>query len=181
MIKTKKCTWRIFLSEEQSWVFWLDKPPAWSRTSFIMLSNTVTACHMNTWTQLFWHIMSSHFITRPCSLSIFNTMSAFYFMKLDLGCNYRHTNFYCWLKTPPEFDRTLTFGKILEKHSFSSSDKSICGRNISVTIFRTPVETHQSSIKIARCLYLQIVQRNTYVCNHPSSQTDGEKSAGSQG
>lgn len=35
----------------------------------------------------------------------------------------------------------FTLGKILEKHSFSSSDKLIWGRNISVMIFRIPTET----------------------------------------
>lgn len=84
-------------------------------------------------------------------------MSAFHLIKLDLGSNNIYTNLYYWLIKPLEFGVMLTFGKILEKHSFSSSDNSICGRNLSVITFRTPVETSQTWIKIGRCLYLQIV------------------------
>lgn len=34
---------------------------------------------------------------------------------------------------------SFTFGRILEKHSSSSSDKPMCGKNISVIIFSIPV------------------------------------------
>lgn len=36
----------------------------------------------------------------------------------------------------------FTFGKILEKHSSSSSGKPIWGRNFSVIIFKIPEETY---------------------------------------
>lgn len=36
----------------------------------------------------------------------------------------------------------FTFGKILEKHSSSSSGKPIWGRNFSVIIFKIPAETY---------------------------------------
>lgn len=38
------------------------------------------------------------------------------------------------------YDKLFTFGKILEKHSSSSSDKPIWGRKSSVIIFKIPAE-----------------------------------------
>lgn len=147
----ENCTWRIFLSKEQSSVFWLDNPPAWSMTSFIMLANIFTACHMNT-AFLIYRVIT---FRQKAMQSINSQDNVSLSLKLDLG--YWYTNLYYGLSTPLQLDLMLTFGKILEKHSFSSSDNSICGRNISVITFRTPVETCQSWIKIGCGSYLQIV------------------------
>lgn len=77
----------------------------------------------------------------------------------------------------------FTFGKILEKHSSSSSVKLIWGRNISVMIFRTPVETlcfleysflEQKVLRLAaKC------NEETYVYDHPNSLSHDAKSSSS--